>query len=119
MKPLRLIGLVAGAALAGTAVAAPASWTMTRAQWGGAGRAGQVVRIAPLRAAVTALDAKPGARLAVIHNGGEEGIFWASRVERWLVALGVPKARIADRTGAVRAGRLRLELVSGRGASGP
>lgn len=120
MKPMASSILLAALAAGAAAQAAPArQWTLTRAQWAGGTSAAQIVAIAPLRAAVRALDAHPGARIAVVHNGGEDGIFWASDLEGWLVALGVPAARIVDRTGALPAGRLRLELLAGEAGSGP
>lgn len=109
------------AALAGTSAAhgrSPRQWTMTRAQWAGGSDAAHIVAIAPLRAAVKALDAHPGARLAVVHNGGEDGVFWASDLEGWLVALGVPAAKIVDRTGAVPTSELRLELLAKQDGNG-
>lgn len=93
------------------APAAPAGpWTLTQAEWSGVTGAAQVVAIKPLRAAVSALDATPGARLVVVHNGGEDGLFWASELEGWLVSLGVPSERIVDRIGAIEAGRIRLRI---------
>lgn len=119
MKPLASSILLAALAAGVAAQASPApQWTLTRAQWAGGIAAGQIVAIAPLRAAVRALDGHPAARLAVVHNGGEDGIFWASDLEGWLVALGVPAARIVDRTGAVPTGQLRLELLAGDAGSG-
>ncbi len=103
----------------GAAAAATRSWTVTREQWGSPQEAGQVIAIRALRSAVQSLDKVPGARLAVIHNGGEDGIFWASRVEGWLVSLGVPAARIVDSTGAVSSNELRLELLRPGQRGGP
>lgn len=116
----RIITAFAAAALVMplAAAAAPQSWTLTRAEWAGASSASRVVSLPPLRAAVKALDSHPGARLAVVHNGGEDGIFWASQLEGWLVSLGVPHKRLLDRAGGVRAGQLRLELES-PGTAGP
>lgn len=103
--------LVLSLALAGVAEAAGArQWTLTQGQWSGVTSAAQVVRIAPLRAAVEALDAEPGSRLVVIHNGGEDGLFWAADLKGWLVALGVPTARIVDRIGVLPPGRIHLRL---------
>lgn len=106
--------LVAGAAAWWTSVPAAAaqSWTLTRAEWAGVRSANQVVALGPVRNAVTALAADPGSRLAVVHNGGEDGVFWASDLEGWLISLGVPATRIEDRAGAVAPGELHLELES-------
>lgn len=97
--------------LAATAQAAGArQWTLTQGQWSGVTGAAQVVRVAPLRAAIEALDAEPGSRLVIIHNGGEDGLFWDADLKGWLVALGVPSARIVDRIGAIPPGRIRLRV---------
>jgi|GEM_PF-1192126 len=116
----RIVAAFAAAALAMplAAAASPQSWTLTRAEWAGAGSASRVLSLPPLRAAIKALDSHTGARLAVVHNGGEDGVFWASQLEGWLVSLGVPHKRLVDRAGAVRAGRLRLELET-PGTAGP
>lgn len=110
-----LLAAVSAAAGAG----APQSWTLTRAQWAGADRAARVVALAPVRAAVAALSAAPGARLAVIHSGSEDAVFWASDLEGWLIALGVPSARIDDTTAAVPANELRLRVRSAGAGPGP
>jgi hypothetical protein len=85
-------------------------WVLTQAQWSGVTRAAQVVSLDPLRRAIQAFDAQPGAHLVVVHNGGEDGLFWASDLEGWLVALGVPTDRIVDRIGAIKPGRIQLRI---------
>lgn len=118
-SPMLSIVLGTLAAVAAARGAPAHQWTLTRAQWAGGNTAASIVALAPLRAAVRALDAHAGAKLAVVHNGGEDGVFWASDLEGWLVALGVPAARIVDRTGAVSADELRLELLPQDGGTGP
>lgn len=113
-----LFALMAGAASASAAQTPVQSWTLTRAQWAGVQGAGGVVALAPVRAAVAALGTAPDARIAVIHNGGEDAVFWASDLEGWLVALGVPSTRIDDRTAAVSPAELRLR-VEPAGAGSP
>lgn len=116
----RIVTVVVATVLAApmAVAAAPQNWTLTRAEWAGADSASRVVALSPLRAAMKALDSHPGARLAVVHNGGEDGVFWASQLEGWLVSLGVPHKRLVDRSGAVRTGQLRLELET-PGTTGP
>lgn len=111
--------VVGTAAWAGFPALASESWTLTRAEWAGVQSASQVIAIGPVREAVTALAADPGSLLAVVHNGGEDGVFWASDLEGWLISLGVPAARIEDRAGAVVPGKLRLELESPGGEPPP
>lgn len=90
--------------------ASAAQWTLTRAQWSGVTSVAQVVEVEPLRAAIAAFDATPGSRLVVIHNGGEDGLFWAANLKGWLVALGVPSARIVDRIEAISPDKIRLQV---------
>ncbi len=94
----------------GAHAASVTQWTITRAQWSGVVTAAQVLEVQPLQAAIVALDALPGSRLVVIHNGGENGLFWASDLKGWLVALGVPSARIVNRTGAIASDKIRLRI---------
>lgn len=115
MRRRQLPWMTAVALLVAAAVAqagTPAQWTLTRAEWSGVTQAAQVIHIKPLRAAVTALDKQPGAKLIVEHNGGEDAVFWAANLEGWLVALGVPSARIVDRTTAIAPDRITLRLQS-------
>jgi hypothetical protein len=109
MKKLFLSILLATGCL-GAQAADNGGWMLTQAQWSGVTQASQVAAITPLRQAVKALDAQPGARLVVVHNGGEDGLFWASNLEGWLVSLGVPTDRIVDRIGAIKPGRIRLQI---------
>ncbi len=110
MKKILLSILLAAGCVGARAADTGGGWVLTQAQWSGITRASQVVAIAPLREAIKAFDAQSGARLVVIHNGGEDGLFWASDLEGWLVSLGVPSNRIVDRIGAIRPGRIRLQV---------
>ncbi|MGH8225460.1 MAG: hypothetical protein ACRER1_04830 [Gammaproteobacteria bacterium] len=97
--------------LCASAAAASQTWVLTRAEWAGPLNAQRVIALAPVRSAVHALDAASGSRILVAHNGGEEGLFWASNLEGWLVALGVPAARIVDRSAGVPPNEIHLELL--------
>lgn len=105
-----LAGLIASVAVARTP---SATWILTRAEWPAAENANEIISLAPVRAAVQALSASPRSRLAVVHNGDEDGVFWASDLEGWLIALGVPAKRIEDHTGAVPPNELRLRILEG------
>ena len=110
-RPVSVIVLVAALACVCDAGAASVQqWTITQAQWSGVVTAGQVVALAPLRAAIRVFDATPGARLVVIHNGGENGLFWTADLTGWLVALGVPSTRIVERTAAIPPTEIRLRV---------
>lgn len=110
---MRLFAPVLLMLAASSAAAPPAShtWVLTRAAWAGPLDAERVIALASVRDAVKALAAEPGSRLLVAHNGGEDGLFWASDLEGWLVALGVPAARIVDRSAGVPRNEIRLQLL--------
>lgn len=110
MNRLRVALLVLAVSAGSASAASPRQWTLTRSQWSGVTTAAEVVAIKPLHAAVAAFEATPGARLAVIHNGGEDGLFWAADLKGWLVALGIPSARIADHTEAIPQDEIRLRI---------
>lgn len=107
---LLALGISAGAD------AGVAQWTLTQAQWSGVTTAAQVIELRPVHAAVAAFDAAPGSRLVVIHNGGEDGLFWAADLKGWLVALGVPTSRIVDRIEAIAPDKIRLEVEPASGS---
>ena len=39
-------------------------------------------------------DANPRSTIEIRYPGGEEGVLWAEELQDWLVAFGVPSARI-------------------------
>ncbi|MGH8128423.1 MAG: hypothetical protein ACRETC_08660 [Gammaproteobacteria bacterium] len=115
MKRWAILGLALGMS-AGAHAASSAQWTLTQAQWSGVTSATQVLAVKPLHAAIAAFDAMPGSRLVVIHNGGEDGLFWAGNLKGWLVALGVPSTRIVDRIGAIAPDKIRLQVEPASGS---
>lgn len=109
MKRLTVFVLALGLGTCAGAASTP-QWTLTQAQWSGVTTAAQVVGLKPVHAAMAAFDAAPGSRLVVIHNGGEDGLFWAANLKGWLVALGVPSSRIVDRIAAISPDKIRLQV---------
>lgn len=53
-----------------------------------------LLQLPSLREAVAALQGRAERRLAIHHPEGEQGELWASELRDWLVALGIPSARI-------------------------
>lgn len=62
--------------------------------WSSPRSAESLLRLAPLREAVAALQGGRHLRLVIRHPEGEQGEFWAAELHDWLVALGVPSARM-------------------------
>ncbi|WJW74873.1 hypothetical protein QVG61_10230 [Thiohalobacter sp. IOR34] len=110
MKKFMLLAALFGPV---SSVADPLSFSLSAEVWARPRQGEALVRIEPLRQAVAALDAEPGRRLLLHHPGGEEGGLWAHQLRGWLVALGVPSARIELLPGGVEAAALRLEVVDG------
>lgn len=110
MKRLLLLVLALAAVPAFAAPGAP-SWVLTLSEWSGPKTGERILGMKPLRAVVQALDATPQARLEVMHNGGESGVFWAVQIKGWLVSLGVSGSRIVLRTGAIGPDRVRILLL--------
>lgn len=79
--------LCAGAARAEDCAVSAEEWSRPRS-------AAMVVALPGVRACVARWHGTPGDRLVIVHAPGEEGALWAAELRDWLVALGVPSARI-------------------------
>lgn len=62
--------------------------------WSRPRSAESLIALAPLRETVAALQASADRRLQIRHPQDEQGELWASELRDWLVALGIPSARI-------------------------
>jgi len=62
--------------------------------WSQPRSADALVQLAPLRDTVAALQADSRRTLLIRFPEGEEGELWASELRDWMVALGIPSARI-------------------------
>ena len=94
-----------------TAHAADGPWIVDAEFWA-APRSGETVVAEPaVRAAVdTLLFREESSRLVIRHPGGETGQLWAQELRGWLVALGIPSARIQTEPGGVRDDQLPLTV---------
>jgi hypothetical protein len=58
-------------------------------------RSGEAIMQWPgLHRLIESFDRQPQANLVIHHAGGDEGVLWAEELRSWLVALGIPSARI-------------------------
>lgn len=80
------------------------------AAWADVTSAADVIELAPVRHAVSRWDRAPTDLLVIDHNGNENGIFWASELKGWLIALGIPKNAIRTRAAAISGNELQIEL---------
>ncbi len=94
-------------------VAQAAGWRIAGEDWARPRGGEEILQMPALRAAVAALDATPGADLAIRYPGGEAGGLWAHTLRGWLIALGLPGQRIRLLPGGVDGAELRLELLQG------
>jgi nucleotide-binding universal stress UspA family protein len=110
----RRLQLAAGLLALLTAFPAVAeNWMLGREAWSRP-RSGEVVRqMPPVAAAVRALQAEEGRRLALIYPGGESGELWAAELRDWLIALGVDADAVSIRAGAPEADTLLLRVRQG------
>lgn len=90
--------------------AAPASATITAEQWASPRRGRSVVKFPGLAALVEAAEREPAGRLVLRHAGGDEGALWAEELRSWLVALGLPSARLRLAADLPQADQLMIEL---------
>ncbi len=90
-------------------VAAPGA-IITAEQWARPRSGDSVVKLPGLATLVEAVERDAASRLVVRFAGGDEGSLWAEELRSWLVALGLPSARIQLEPGLPQSDALRLEL---------
>ncbi len=96
------------------AVVAPvtpaASLAVTAEQWARPRSGSGIAQLPGLAALVEAVERDAANRLVIRFAGGDEGSLWAEELRSWLVALGLPSARIALESGLPQPDKLQLEL---------
>ena len=99
---------------AALALAAPAAWAaeprVLQRSDGVPETAEAAAQRPALMETVQAYLAKETAVLHIAHPGGASGSAWAHEVRNWLVALGVPGARIQIDPGMAERAHLRLAV---------
>ncbi|TAM46565.1 MAG: hypothetical protein EPN55_05280 [Gammaproteobacteria bacterium] len=83
---------------------------ITAEQWARPRSGDSVVKLPGLATLVEAVERDAASRLVVRFAGGDEGSLWAEELRSWLVALGLPSARIQLEAGLPQAEHLLLEL---------
>jgi hypothetical protein len=63
-----------------------------------------------LRALIEVFERQPDGQVIVRHGTGEEAGLWAEEMCSWLVALGIPSARVRTEVDPVVEGELHLEV---------
>lgn len=88
-------------------------------QWESADRNHALLGDPALRTLIQAWEAQPGRRLRIEYQAGEQGVLWASRMQAWLVAFGIPRSATQLLPGGGDRNALTLSLqdaVAGGGA---
>jgi hypothetical protein len=78
----------------------PDSFILSADQWALSRSGDSLIRLAPVRDAMTDWLATPGARIVIQYSGGDAANLWAGELQDWLVALGVPADRIEKHVSA-------------------
>ncbi len=100
----------AKAVAAGAVVPAGKTVEITTEQWARPRSGPAIARLPDLAPLVEAFDREPANRVIVRYAGGDEGSLWAEELRSWLVALGIPSARIELEPSLPQADKLLLEL---------
>lgn len=91
--------------------------TISLSQWENPNRNQTLLDDPALRTLIQSWEGKPGTRLLITYQAGEQGELWASRFQAWLVAYGIP--REATRLSPVGNDSNSLTLSLGTSASVP
>lgn len=105
-RPFVVVALLLGTALA----RAETVCEVTAEEWSRPRSAAMVVALPGVRECVARWQEDPRQRLVIVHAAGEEGALWASELRDWLVALGVPGARVSARAVGSDGGRVLLRI---------
>ena len=93
----RILYFLLGSTLLWLNAAQAANYTITADLWMQPRNGAEVAQMPPVRAALQDWLRHPGSRLVILHSGDDIGSLWSSELSDWLVALGVPLARIDKR----------------------
>lgn len=98
--------------------AASDSWLLKAADWSRPRSGEAVLAMKPVAQAVRSWQsAGQGARLLLVHAGGEEGSLWGAELRDWLIALGLPPDAIVLAPGGQPADRLEIRLEAAPGGT--
>lgn len=67
---------------------------LTRESWARPRSGSYVARLSELNALIRQFNAQADSGIVIRYTHGDEGSLWAAELRAWLVALGIPSARI-------------------------
>ena len=94
--------------------AADSGYLLTAEEWSRPRDGMAIVGLPGLNAVLRELDRQPESEIVIRYPGGEEGVIWVQELRSWLIALGVPAARIVVQPGSSRQDALDLRVTSTR-----
>jgi hypothetical protein len=89
--------------------------TITADQWATPRSGAEVAHFGALDTLIAAFDEQPSAQVVIHYGPGETGSLWAEELRSWLVALGVPSARITLSASLVRRDIIQIETQPKQG----
>ena len=104
------LALMAGLLLAASAAGAAEEQVLAERQWQDPATIEAAAARPALHQTVATYLATDDAWVRVAHAGGARGSAWAHEVRNWLIALGVPGARIQIDPGMAERAHLRLAV---------
>jgi hypothetical protein len=87
-------------------------------QWESTDRNRALLGDPALRTLIQAWEAQRGSRLRIEYQAGEQGELWASRMQAWLVAFGVPRSATQLSPGGGDPNALTLSLQGAKAGGG-
>lgn len=85
-------------------------WQLSADEWAQPRSGLRVAQMTAVRDAVQQLLANEASMLLIRYPGGETGSLWAEELRDWLVALGVPSARLGIEPGSAQEEAIDLIL---------
>lgn len=107
----RLSAVLFASLLAAPPVLSQSVFVVDGEAWSRPRSAETLLELASLREAVAALREDDEHRLAIRHPRGEQGEFWGAELREWLVALGIPSARVDVEADAAVHDRVDLVIL--------
>ncbi len=90
------------------------STTITAEQWARPRSGEMIVRTNALAKLVNIFNKDSNHYFTLHYHTGDEGMLWAEELKAWMIALGIPSAKIVLLPGLEDGSRVEIELRSGK-----
>jgi len=95
-------------------VCAESGYLLTAEEWSRPRDGAAIVELPALNAMLREFNRQPESEIVIRYPGGEEGVIWVQELRSWMIALGVPAARIVLQPGSSRLDALNLRVTTTR-----